>query len=699
MVAETVKTRLAWNKIREEARRTDLPTVRRLLGSMWKRAQAPARRTMREFAEECFTLPAGPYAGYKFSCDRQPFTRLWFDAVDSGQFDRFVLTGPSQSSKTTIGFIIPALYYHCELEEEHVICGVPDKDMAKDKWGLVLLPAFLGDPKFRKLLPTKGAGSKGGFGDLITFTNGTALKWMSGGGGDKERAHFDARVVLITETDGFDTASDTSKETDPLGQLQARTRSYGDRARAFLECTLSTEDGRTWRELKQGTDSRVLVPCPHCGSWVLPEREQLKGWENAADEIEAAEKSRFHCPDCDAPFTDDQRIIANRDCRLLHRGQSIDADGEIHGDPPRTKTLGFRYTAFHNLFNSQGLLGTDLWKSEREKERGNDEQADAAEKYICQFVFAMPFKSSGIVTAQLDEQKLYDQMAPLPRGIVPADATCVVCHIDVHKRYLVWMVMAFGAGACGYIVDYATTEVETDTMGFDLAFQDAAGKLIERLLQGYADRKGNTHVPRQIWVDAGWEADQVYALCRRVNGKTPLAQWRVRPALGRGVVQHQRMLRYSGPTKKSAEVRHVGDGYHVNRIKAKNVWVVLVNADVWKDRVFDRLQYRTDQPGVIRLPAGLLVEHKELVHQLSQEKRTQKWDPHKRQYVVVWEQMQRSDRNHYWDCLYNCGAAGDLCGARVVGAADADTDAEREVPAEPTVRVHTLDGRPFVARR
>jgi hypothetical protein len=36
-------------------------------------------------------------------------------------------------------------------------------------------------------------------------TNGAVLKFMSGGGGDKSRAGYTARVVVVTDTDGLDT--------------------------------------------------------------------------------------------------------------------------------------------------------------------------------------------------------------------------------------------------------------------------------------------------------------------------------------------------------------------------------------------------------------------------------------------------------------------------------------------------------------
>src|SRR3990172_11447030 len=74
----------------------------------------------------------GYYAGSRFSCSIQPFTGLFFDAVDSGRWSNFTVTGPSQSGKTLMGFCIPILYHLFELKEV-VVVGLPDLDMAEEK--------------------------------------------------------------------------------------------------------------------------------------------------------------------------------------------------------------------------------------------------------------------------------------------------------------------------------------------------------------------------------------------------------------------------------------------------------------------------------------------------------------------------------------------------------------------------------------
>src|SRR5438309_2289203 len=68
-------------------------------------------RSMRQFAEQELVLPSGPFAGRRFRCNRQPYSALWFDEVDSGRWSRCVATGPTQSGKTLTCFIVPLLYH------------------------------------------------------------------------------------------------------------------------------------------------------------------------------------------------------------------------------------------------------------------------------------------------------------------------------------------------------------------------------------------------------------------------------------------------------------------------------------------------------------------------------------------------------------------------------------------------------------
>ena len=48
--------------------------------------RTPRRRTMAQFAEEEIVIPDGPFEGRRFRWERLPYSRLWFAAIDSGEW-------------------------------------------------------------------------------------------------------------------------------------------------------------------------------------------------------------------------------------------------------------------------------------------------------------------------------------------------------------------------------------------------------------------------------------------------------------------------------------------------------------------------------------------------------------------------------------------------------------------------------------
>jgi phage terminase large subunit GpA-like protein len=431
-------------------------------GLRWllKQARPARKRSMRDFAECEVIIPDGPFAGRKFKCDRQPYTGLWFDEVDSGRWSRCVATGPTQSGKSLSCFVIPLLYHLFEVGET-VICGLPDMDMAGDKWREVILPV-IERSRYRNLLPRHGGGSRGGRVESLQFRNGSTLKFMSGGGSDKSRAGFTSRVVVVTETDGMDQPGTRSRESDKITQLEARTRAYGSRKRIYLECTVSTEEGRTWLEYQQGTRSRIVMPCPHCSAFVSPEREHLLGWQSASTQAESRQVAYFSCPGCGEPWSEAERAEANSQSRLLHGEQSV-VEHNVRGELPATDTLGFRWSAVNNLLLTAGDLAADEWRASRSTDEEN------AEREMRQFVWCLPAQALKWQQISLEAQEIVSRTTDLARGILPADTLFLTAAMDLGKYLTHWVVVAWREGAVGHIVDYGRLEVASPEIGVEQA--------------------------------------------------------------------------------------------------------------------------------------------------------------------------------------------------------------------------------------
>lgn len=647
-------------------------------------AKARRLRSMREFAEKEIIIPDGPFKDHSFRCDRQPYTGIWFDAVDSRRWNRHVALGPTQSGKTLCAFIIP-LFYHLFEVQETVICGLPDMDLAEDKWRMDIKPA-LEQTRFRDLLPTSGSGSKGGMPDLIQFRNGAALKFMSGGGGDKSRSAFTSRVLVITETDGLDLAGEASREADKITQMEGRTRAYGSRKCIYMECTVSIEQGRTWREYQGGTTSRIALPCPHCQQLVTPEREHLQGHIEAETIIAAKEQSAFYCPGCGEAWNEAERRSANERGILVHRGQEITPEGAIVGTPAATDTLGFRWSAVNNLFVTAGDVGGDEWKGR------HDPNEDNAEKELRQFVWALPYVPAILDLAPLTVESIQTRLGPkgMVRGLLPAEAKQFAIGIDIGKWLCHWFAACALPGFAMHAIDYARLEVPTKDLGEESAIMNTLRQFKDLVLQGFVwQGHDRPRVPDQVWIDSGYMTAVVYAFCREANAGR--AQPLFRPTKGHGAGQ-QKAANYHAPAKRNEAVLWIGEGYHFTKSIAEQIIRVDLNADYWKSFTHARLTTPLEPgdwtPGTLTLFQSGPSSHFTLAKHFTAEKQVQEFIPGKGE-IIRWERERQG--NHYFDAAAICSGALHFCGARLLAP---DLPPAASPPAaQPSLT--TPDGRPF----
>lgn len=587
--------------------------------------KSPPLRSMRRFAEQEIYLPDGPYEGERFDCDRQPFTALWFDEVDSGRWWRFVTTGPTQDGKTLVSYLIPTMYHLFE-RRETVICGIPQMEMAGHKWRNDILPVIQSS-RYRDFLPLRGQGSRGGKVEEVLFRNGARLKFMSGAGDDQKRAGYTAPVLVITEADGMDEASGVSREADPITQMERRIESYipFGLARVYMECTVSIDTGRITREYQSGSASRMVIPCSHCRAWVTPEREHFKGWEDAEDELQAAELAHIACPECGEPWTEDQRIASNRQAKILHRGQEVAADGTIVGPPPRTNTFAFTWNRANSSIKTLDNVAAEEWDARRDGNQGDKEKA------LKQTRWTIPVEADQLEVADLSMAALIGRQSPTPMGLVPAWADVLTLGVDCGQWLLHWTLLAGDMARKRHIqiVDYGVEEVHSRQFAVDEALSMALGAVAGRAEdadRGWPDENGEQCYPDLVWYDAGWKPVPVYKHCRKAGPR----HW---PAKGQGLGQYGG-VKYHVPKTTGTTVRAIYDGFHLAKIKHAEAGVAQLyehDADRAKARVHDRLAMPIDEAGAMLLPqVDRAVEHTTfakhlLAEELIEEDGLQKW--------------------------------------------------------------------------
>lgn len=599
----------------------------------------PKKRTLLEFAEQSIILPDGPFKGLRFSTSRQPAAAHVLNACHDLPFRRRVITGPSQSGKTLVSFCIPVMYHLFEMGET-VVAGVPSLDMSGDKWREDLLPVIEAS-KYRDLLPKSGKGSRSGSSNLteVKFRNGATLKFMGGGGGDKQRAGFTARVLVITETDGMDETGGTSREADKIAQLEARTRAYGERAEIYMECTVSTDTGRTWQEYTNGTESKIVVPCPHCSAWVLPERENFAGWQDAENEAEAGRSANFVCPECDGVIQDSQRPELLRQSKLVHAGQEVTPEGEIVGQIRDANTLGIRWTAFHNLFVSTVMLGSAEWKAR------NSTDSENAEREINQFWFAQPVKADDIDSA-IEPHVLAKRTNGLERGEVPDDTLFLALGVDVGKWKLHNTLLAGTTRGAIEVVDYWIKDVASNDVGERRAIGDSLDAIDDICRQGWSGRQPDGRAYDSGYQGRGGGSNEL-VVYDRATAHGP----EVLPSKGFG---YQQKTTYTPRNQRSKTVRQIGvERWHVERIKEHRVDLLEFDADAMKTALHGHATQDPSEPGAFLLfqPEDTSDEvwrrhHWGFVRELTAERSINVTDKNGR-VTKAWEKIRKN--NHFLD--------------------------------------------------
>ncbi|HMP08133.1 MAG TPA: phage terminase large subunit family protein, partial [Lacipirellulaceae bacterium] len=500
---------------------------------------------------------------------------------------------------------------------------------------------------------------------------------------DSSKAGFSTRNVHITEAPAWSHSPEKSKEGKPLDQVAGRMRSirWQDR-RLIVEGTVTTADELPWSLRGEdadhaiSTDSRIVTPCPHCRAWISPEREHLKGWQEATSVLEACDKATWICPACGRPISDAERRDANRECRLLHAGQSIER-GHVVGDPPATDTLWFRWSQWHNLLLEAADSARDEWLAAQQPEGTEDHESK--EKVLAQQVWCRPYQSQLAEAEPLKAETVRRRRDSWERNVLPPDATHCAIGVDCGKWTGWWLMLAGRANGAVHVPAYGAFDVCTsDADEVKSRLMAALSTVIEETFEAgflQAAEAGGAEQRRlaeQVWIDRGWMKDEVCEIVRR-QGDPLRCRYRAAKGFGRS---SRAKSPYYAPDKITKARPWVGDRWYAEIDPLDRVVKFNFDADYWKLRIHEWLRtkpavkgsltfFRPDSPN----------EHAKLGHHLCNEQFRREWIPG-RGYVDRWV---RKGANHWLDCAAMAAAALDYAGYRPAAAPD---------PAPPDPAIH-----------
>jgi len=634
-------------------------------------ARPVKKRPFQVFAEKELILPTGPRAGLPFRVKFMPWTGLVLEAFSAGRYRRFFGSGPVQCSKTLLFFVIPLLYHLFEVEET-VILAVPRIETGQGIYEERLLPAIM-KSRYRRLLPTRGVGSKGGRALAIRYQNGATLRFMGAGGGDDQRSTFTSRVVVITEIDKMDKPGAVSREADPVRQFEARTRAFGSRAVVYGECTMSNEDGRIYQEVCQyGTETRIYIPCEHCGAFVAPERENFGGWQGAADIMEAQAEAHFICPECGGAWSESDRRQSLGRPALAARGQKVTKAGATVGKPPRTFTFGIRWNAMHSALTEMSDIAEVEFRADQ------SDQAEAM-KEVMQFIWAQPYRDQMLNLSSFGRDIVLQKVTNNPRGVVPAECTKLTVFIDLGLYWCWWSAWGWTEKAEGHLIDYGALEVPQEREANTLAILTVLRAFRTSTLVPGWQQGGNPRVHDLCLVDMSYGKDVAYTFVRESG------QGRYFASQGLGTTRKQGNWRPPRAPKKG-DKRVLGHEWFIT-LQANGIRLVNMHSDYWKRQVHEGFVAAAGTPGSLQLYQAQPRDHQSYARQIAAERQLEEFKPGKGT-IAFWDQV--SAKNHYLDCAYGCRCAADMLGIRLMKDGKPKTKRRRRGgPAQGQRRIRT----------
>lgn len=557
-----------------------------------------------------------------------------------------IFCGPSQSGKTE-GLILNFVSYSVMQDPMDMIIFNPTQQAARDFSVRRVDRMNFNSPELRaRLMRTKSTDNK----QSKQYKSGMILNlsWPT----VSEMAGKPVGRIALTDYDRMD---DTiGDEGSPFDLAFMRTTTYKSFAMTIAESSPSrpVTDLRWIAETphqappttgvlalyNRGDRRRWYWPCPHCVSYFEGNFRNLK-WEDHPNVLDAADSVRMICPVCGQSISPDKKSWMQEWGVWLKDGQSIDIDGRIVGEEPRTKIASFWLNGVAAGFQTWQELIAKFINATREYENTNSEEA------LRQFFnndLGEPYRPKAEELERLPEI-LQSRAEELGQSEIPDGVRFLVACIDVQKNAFVVQVHGIGPG-----IPYDITIIDRFTI-FKSNRMDEDG---DRLWV----KPGSEQMDWDLLIDeVMFKEYPIYNNPNKVmTVKLTVCDSGGRAGVTTNAYEFYRRLRLKGfanrfhlvkgESKASAPRSFIDfpDQKRKDRMAAArgDVPVLFLNSNLLKDALNNRLESITPGKGMVRFPNWLETW---FYRELCSERRTEKG----------WENTQGT-RNEAWDLMYYC---------------------------------------------
>lgn len=437
-------------------------------------------------------------------------------------------------------------------------------------------------------------------------------------GSSSALADLSARVSFASEIDKWN--SDASAEADPLKLFDERTKEFMQHKRIKESTPTVKGASRIERGVAGSTDSRLWVPCPHCGTYQVLEfggRDANFGikWPEGADPDGAMESAYYLCRSCGREIHSWQRHRMIRAGVWAPDGQRVNGSGGLEGEPLRCGSeWGFVLPSWYSLQLTWGSCAAEFLRSQT--------KADGLKNWVNSWCAETWEEYTKAVT----EDEIASRLRTDRRiGVVPDDAIFLTCGVDVQQSHLVYVVMAWGLEQRGYVVRWGTCP------GFD--------HLKKTVLDVVYPNESRTLVHRLplMLIDSGFDTDEIYRFCR----------------------DNHNQLHSVFPCK-GGQANATDRPYKIQQHERSGIPLVIVNTNWWQQVVQKALdKLLPGDPGSISLPVEAAGD-RDFLAQLVNETPTTRLGEYGGNDKLLWVRRDMNAPNDFRDCVRYARCAAEM---------------------------------------
>jgi phage terminase large subunit GpA-like protein len=518
-----------------------------------------------------------------------------FDAISDPSIETVVIMSSTQVVKSMA--IMCAIAYWIVEEPGPILLVEPKKDAARDF-------------SKRRLMPlTRDCSVLHGRISESTHDGHNTIQSKDFPGGNLlivsartpvDLAQHTIRYLVCDEIDKYDEdvggSAEHQGEGDPIDLAWERAMTFGSRRKRVLACSPTVAGqsriGKAWALSDQ---RRPWVPCPHCGVMQVLRFRDRHGyhvkWDSSlARDLQPA-TARYHCVECDKPWTEQQRWTA---CNHHVEWRAERPGGNIAGYwvnhmyvPPTWKTAASITRHFLNAKDDRQSLKT--WINTVMAEEWVEE-GEAPEKEL-----------------------LFARREPYPFGetaVVPQRGLFLTAAVDVQENppRLEVEIKAWGRGRENWSMGYWVLQAFAENgQELPVSSRELWDRLAELLYRDWPHESGHSLPILAMCIDTGANPKPVYEFARRPGHH----QLHYGPQ-GIKLIAHRTVVPIKGTPDPLRIIASISKEDAARR--RQGVRIVGIGTNCAKAEIFDLLRHALPNPDESPSPGCYHFPHYDMVY-------------------------------------------------------------------------------------